>query len=32
VITQKCEQNGLFLDAQTSLDDWVCVKCVYSNL
>lgn len=32
VITQKCEQNGLFLDAQTSLDDWVCVKYVYSNL
>ncbi|MGB0305776.1 MAG: 50S ribosomal protein L11 methyltransferase [Flavobacteriaceae bacterium] len=32
VITQKCEQNGLFLDAQTSLDDWVCLKFVYSNL
>ena len=32
VITQKCEQNGLFLDAQTSLDDWAGVKCVYSNL
>ena len=31
-ITQKCLQNGLFLDSQTSLDDWVCAKYVYSNL
>lgn len=31
-ITQKCLQNGLFLDSQTSLDDWVCVKYVYSDL
>tara|TARA_B100000925_G_scaffold281369_1_gene253084 strand:+ start:7015 stop:7857 length:843 start_codon:yes stop_codon:yes gene_type:complete len=31
-ITQKCEQNGLFLDSQTSLDDWVCAKYVYSDL
>jgi ribosomal protein L11 methyltransferase len=31
-ITQKCLQNGLILDSQTSLDDWVCVKYVYSDL
>ena len=31
-ITQKCLQNGLILDSQTSLDDWVCAKYVYSDL
>ena len=31
-ITQKCLQNGLFLDSHTSLNDWVCAKYVYSSL
>ena len=31
-ITQKCLQNGLFLDSRTSLNDWVCAKYVYSSL
>ncbi len=30
-ITQKCLQNGLSLDAQTSLEDWVCAKYVSSS-
>ena len=31
-ITQKCFQNGLFLDSYTSFDNWVCAKYVYSDL
>jgi len=30
-ITQKCLQNGLSLESQTSLDEWVCAKYVYSD-
>jgi ribosomal protein L11 methyltransferase len=30
-ITQKCMQNGLFLEAQTSLEAWICAKYVSSN-
>ena len=31
-ITLKCLQNGLSLESQTSLDEWVCAKYVYSDL
>ncbi|MEC7567481.1 MAG: 50S ribosomal protein L11 methyltransferase, partial [Bacteroidota bacterium] len=30
-ITQKCLQNGLSLESQTSIDEWVCAKYVYSD-